>query len=84
MHRLRDETLQSIAERSRTFGPAARRILDKRISGVERDTAKLTDLTERIQADNATVRPLLAAGDDQQPGASSEDHALAELRRLYG
>ena len=83
MHRLRDETLASISRRSTTYGPAARHILRERVDGVAQQTATLRNLTAEIEADNATVRPLLADS-HQQPGASSEDHALEELRRMFG
>ena len=82
MHRLRDETLQSIARRSTTYGPAARRILSRRVDGVTEQTATLSDLTERIRADIDTVRPLVK--DHQPPGAYPENCALAELRRRFG
>ena len=78
---LRDETLQSIARRSTTYGPAARHTLRERVDGVTEQTATLTDLSRRIEADNDTVRPLVA-GEHQQ--RADEDAALSELRRLYG
>ncbi len=73
---LRDETLQSIVRRSRTHGPAARRILDERIGVVRAQTHTLRDLTARIEGQNEELR--------QQVRANDEDSALAELRRLYG
>lgn len=82
MHRLQDETLASIGRRSTTYGPAARHILRERVDGVAETTATLRDLTAEIEADNATVRPLLAGSGHQQ--RADEDAALSELRRLYG
>ncbi len=82
MRELQDQTLSSITRLSATYAPAARGELRRRVEGVEGSTRTLRDLTRRIEADNSTVRPLVK--ERQQPGASSEDHALAELRRLYG
>jgi len=82
LHRLRDTTLESIAKRSTTYGPAARRILGGRVDSLQKDTRTLTDLTRQIERDNDSVRPLIK--DHQQLGASPEDHALDELRRMYG
>ncbi len=56
-------------------------MLAERVRGVQKDTATLTDLTERIRSDNDTVRPLVAGGHQQR---ADEDAALGELRRLYG
>lgn len=81
---MHDETLASISRRSTTYGPRAREILRQRADGLQKDTATLTDLTEQIEADNDSIRPLLADGGQQRPGASSEEQALDELRRLYG
>ena len=78
---MRDETLQTIARLSRTFGPAARRILAERVSGLQESTATLTDLTRRLEADNDSTRSLLADG-HQQP--APEDAALDELRERFG
>ncbi len=80
MHRLQDDTLRSIAQRSISHGPTARRLLERRIEGLEEDTDTLTELTERVEADNATVRPLLAGGQQD----SDEDAALSQLREEYG
>ncbi len=72
---MKDDTLQSIAERSLTYGPWARRVLAERVSGVRADTRTLRDLTAELEAG-----PLPAENQRQDP----EDAALDELRERFG
>jgi len=72
---MQDTTLQSIARLSRTYGPAAQRELRRRVDGLERDTATLTNLTAELNAPVAGI---------QQLEASPEDHALDQLREMFG
>jgi hypothetical protein len=79
---MQDETLQSIARLSRTYGPWARRELRRRVDGVEADTRTLRDLTQQLVADSGDASD---ASQFQQLGAlSDEDHALDQLRERFG
>lgn len=80
---MNDKILQSIAKRSLTYGPRARQLLKERTSGLIEDTRVLTDLTRRLEAENDSIRPLLA-DDQQQPEMNEQDAVLEELRRMFG